>query len=75
MKGRIFKGQLNGRPGEEELTNMEQLDDLALAKVGFLSNESKKIMLLNIFSQNLNLKHKNGQISLILTLKFHQPFK
>ena len=31
--GRIYKGQSKGNTGEEELTYMEQLDDLALSKV------------------------------------------
>lgn len=31
--GRIFKGQVKGHPGEEEITHMERLDDLALTKV------------------------------------------
>lgn len=31
--GRIWKGQLNNRPGEEEITHMEKLDHLALSKV------------------------------------------
>ena len=35
--GRILKGQLMNRNGEEELTFMEKLDHLALSKVSFCS--------------------------------------
>lgn len=31
--GRIWKGQLKNRSGEEEVTNMESLDHVALSKV------------------------------------------
>lgn len=31
--GRIWKGQLKNKPGEEEITNMEKLDYVALSKV------------------------------------------
>ena len=31
--GRIFKGQLNGKTGEETITNMQSLDDVALSIV------------------------------------------
>lgn len=31
--GRIWKGQLENRPGEEEILHMEKLDHLALSKV------------------------------------------
>ena len=31
--GRMLKGQLKQKSGEEEVTNMEKLDDLALSKV------------------------------------------
>lgn len=34
--GRIRKGQLKGNNGEEEITNMEKLDYVALSKVIFL---------------------------------------
>ena len=31
--GRILKGQMNGKNGEEEITNLESLDHSALVKV------------------------------------------
>jgi hypothetical protein len=44
--GRILKGQLRGNNGEEEITAMESLDHVGLAKV----------MIKFIFSQNYGLK-------------------
>lgn len=37
----MLKGQLKSKTGEEEITNMEKLDDLALSKVSFLLKNIK----------------------------------
>jgi hypothetical protein len=39
--GRIFKGQLKGNNGEEEVTYMESLPHLALSKVIFEKKKQK----------------------------------
>ena len=39
----MLKGQLKGNNGEEEVTNLENLDHLALSKVYFLLKKPKNL--------------------------------
>ena len=57
--GRIWKGQLQNKNGEEEITHMESLDHLALSKVFKKVNYLKNTLFFKIFLRLTILMHKH----------------